>query len=138
MSTENKETKKLVVILDPIGRTILGESACCGKECKEEVIKIKNPVVLHIVPADNQGKMSVQLLPIFFREFLADKTGDVVFKYPKNKVVTTDIDALDFRLQTQYSQMFNPQNVFVPPTGVEPVASPNTGENPQVVALFDE
>lgn len=133
MSTENK---KLVVILDQIGRTVLGEAVCCGGSCEDNVVKLKNPVILHIVPADNQGKMSVQLLPLFFREFLADKTGDVVFNFEKSKVVTTDIDALDFRLQGQYSQMFNPQNAFVGTP--EQAASPNTGEAPKVVDLFDE
>jgi hypothetical protein len=133
MSTENK---KLVVILDQIGRTVLGEAVCCEGSCKDDVVKLKNPVILHIVPADNQGKMSVQLLPLFFREFLADKTGDVVFSYEKSKVVTTDIDALDFRLQGQYAQMFNPQNAFV--GGAEQPATPNTGEAPKVVDLFDE
>jgi hypothetical protein len=81
MSNE-KETKKLTVILDPIGRTVLGETVCCGGECSNEVVKLKNPVILHIVPADNQGKMSVQLLPLFFREFLADKA----------KVIGKDLD----------------------------------------------
>jgi hypothetical protein len=139
MSTENTETKnsQLIVILDAIGRTILGEKVCCGNSCGEEILKLKNPVVLHIVPADNQGKMSVQLLPLFFREFLADKTGDVVFNFEKSKIVTTDIDALDFRLQGQYAQMFNPQNVFVN-GGTQPPPSPNDGQPPTVVSLFDE
>jgi len=135
MSKEN-ETKKLTVILDTIGRTVLGETVCCGGKCKDDVIKLKNPVILHIVPADNTGKMSVQLLPLFFREFLADETGDIVFSYEKSRVVTTDIDALDFRLQSQYAQMFNPQNGFV--TQGETPTSPNTGEAPKVVDLFDE
>jgi hypothetical protein len=131
MSTENTNTN-LIVILDTIGRTILGESACCGGSCENNLVKIKNPVILHIVPADNQGKMSVQLLPLFFREFLADKTGDVVFSYDASRVTMTDIDALDFRLQTQYAQLFNPQNSFV--TGqAQPEQS---GED--VVKLFDE
>jgi hypothetical protein len=140
MSTENQNTSKLKIILDPIGRTILGECVgnCSGEESSCcDVLKLKNPVVLHIVPADNQGKMSVQLLPLFFREFLADKSADVVFSYPKDKVVVTDIDALDFRLQGQYAQIFNPQNVFV--GGQQPLPdSPNTGQPPKVVDLFDE
>ena len=79
--------------------------------------------------------MSVQLLPLFFREFLADKTGDVVFNYTADKIVTTDIDALDFRLQGQYSQMFNAQNAFVTP---DTATSPASEEAPKVVNLFDE
>jgi hypothetical protein len=136
-NTEKTENKQLIVILDTVGRTILGEKVCCGGECSTETkIKIKNPVILHIVPADNQGKMSVQLLPLFFREFLADKTGDVTFAYDKSNIVTTDIDALDFRLQGQYAQMFNPQNVFV--GNQQTPQTPNNGESPKVVDLFDE
>lgn len=133
MSNENTETNKLTVILDTIGRTVLGETVSADGD----YIKLKNPVILHIVPADNNGKMSVQLLPLFFREFLADKTGDITFSYLKDKVVVTDIDALDFRLQGQYSQMFNGQNSFVAPSSNNP-QSPNNGETPSVVNLFDE
>jgi hypothetical protein len=85
-----------------------------------------------VVPTDNSGKMSVQLLPIFFREFLADKTGDVVFSYEKKSVTLTDIDALDFRLQAQYAQMFNKNNTFVTPQQ-QPQAPSQS-----VINLFDE
>jgi hypothetical protein len=130
MTTESTTTK-LIVILDTIGRTVLGESV----PSTDGTVALKNPVILHIVPADNNGKMSVQLLPLFFREFLADKSGDVVFTYEASRVTKTDIDALDFRLQGQYSQMFNKQNAFV--TGDAP-ASPKTDEAPKIVNLFDE
>jgi hypothetical protein len=132
MTTETT-TNKLIVILDTIGRTILGETV---PSSTDGLVSIKNPVILHIVPADNNGKMSVQLLPLFFREFLADKTGDVVFSYTTDKIVTTDIDALDFRLQGQYSQMFNPQNAFVTPETTAPTT--DSGEAAKVVNLFDE
>jgi len=45
---------------------------------------IVNPVVLHVVPQDQSGKMAVQLLPVFFREFLAAKEEAVLFKYNKS------------------------------------------------------
>jgi hypothetical protein len=128
--TKENTTTKLIVILDTIGRTVLGETAPSA----DGKVSIKNPVILHIVPADNNGKMSVQLLPLFFREFLADKTGDVVLTYEADKIVTTDIDALDFRLQGQYSQMFNSQNSFV----TADASTPNGDNAPEVVNLFDE
>jgi len=128
MTTETTTNKNLVVILDTIGRTILGES----QESPKGLFNVKNPVILHIVPADNNGKMSVQLLPLFFREFLADKSGDVVFTYEASRITKTDIDALDFRLQAQYSQMFNPQNSFV----TEAPQEAPSGDS--VVKLFDE
>lgn len=128
MSNETTN-KQLVVILDSVGRTILGEAVTTDASATKTFIK--NPVVLHVVPADNQGKMSVQLLPLFFREFLADKSGDVVISYDNSRISTTDIDALDFRLQAQYSQMFNASNIVVPP-------SPAQDEAPKVINLFDE
>jgi hypothetical protein len=129
MTTET--TKKLTVILDPVGRTIVGEETTSPKGH----LSIKNPVILHIVPADNQGKMSVQLLPLFFREFLADKSSDVTFTYDATKIAKTDIDALDFRLQAQYSQMFNPNNQFV--TNDQPVQEDNANNDSTVINLFD-
>jgi hypothetical protein len=132
MTTETTTTTKLIVILDTIGRTILGETV----PTTDGTVSLKNPVILHIVPADNNGKMSVQLLPLFFREFLADKTGDVVFTYTADKVTVTDIDALDYRLQGQYAQMFNNQNSFVAPESAP--TSPDSGDAPKVVNLFDE
>lgn len=134
MSNTNETNTKLVLILDAVGRQVLGEFVAPETE-DSKTISIKNPVILHVVPADNQGKMSVQLLPLFFREFLADKTGDAVFHYKKPLVTETDIDALDFRLQAQYSQMFNKNNSF---GGAEPQQQPQQSENPSVINLFDE
>jgi hypothetical protein len=133
--TNTQTTKTLVTFLDTVGRTIVGEHV----ETTDAVIKVKNPVVLHVVPQDSSGKMSVQLLPIFFREFLADKTHDVTFSYHRDKITETDIDAFDFRLQAQYVQMFNPSNIFVPPNagGVSPVA-PAGNNGGGVINLFDE
>lgn len=137
MNTENKNG--LVIILDAIGRTILGETS--SEKSTEETLAIKNPVILHVVDTGG-GRMSIQLLPLFFREFLADKTGDVIFSYKKNNVTLSDIDALDFRLQAQYSQMFNKNNNYVTPT---PQAQQQMQQAPQqneqaqsVVNLFDE
>lgn len=127
MTTNN--TTQLTVILDAVGRTILGEKV---ETTDSAVLSLKNPVILHIVPADNNGKMSVQLLPLFFREFLSDKTSDVVFTYDSSRVTTTDIENIDFRLQAQYTQMFNPQNGFLTPD------SDPAQESPSVVKLFDE
>jgi hypothetical protein len=130
MSEETTTTTTLTTILDTVGRTILGETVL--EKTTDKVLALKNPVVLNVVPQDQSGRMSVQLLPIFFREFLPDKTGDVVFLYKKDNITEADIDAIDFRLQAQYSQMFNKSNLFVPAGGVS--GAPTGG----VVNLFDE
>jgi hypothetical protein len=124
----SETTTTLTTILDAVGRTILGEHV--ADKSNDTVLALKNPVVLNVVQQDNSGRMSVQLLPIFFREFLPDKTGDIVFLYKKASITETDIEAIDFRLTAQYSQMFNKNNVFVPPTPKE--------DNNSVINLFDE
>jgi hypothetical protein len=122
----NKQTNEsnLVIFLDSIGRSILGEKV----KSTETNLVVKNPVILHIVP-DNSGRMSVQLMPLFFREFLADKNEDVQFYFQLEKIVESDIKSLDFRLQAQYNQLFNKNSVFVPP---------QEESSDKVVKLFDE
>jgi hypothetical protein len=126
----NEQTSKLVLFLDPIGRNILGEQV----SSENNLLSVKNPVILHVADSGG-GKMSVQLLPLFFREFLADKSSDVVFSYQLDKVVKTDIEAFDFRLQAQYNQIFSKQSVFVAPQD-----QPQQAQQPSnsVINLFDE
>ena len=127
----SETTTNLTTILDAVGRTLLGEVV--ADQTTDSILALKNPVVLNVVPQDQSGRMSVQLLPIFFREFLPDKTDDVTFFYKKNAITETSIDAIDFRLQEQYSQMFNKSNIFVPPAD-----APASGGNGGIVNLFDE
>lgn len=133
MSEENKKT---IVFLDTVGRTVLGELA--SQDTNDT--KVINPVILNVVPADG-GRMTVQLYPLFFREFLADKTEDVTFTFKNNLITATNIEAIDFRLLAQYAQLFNKNNVFVPP-GTTPQQALNTApqqtSNNSVINLFDE
>jgi hypothetical protein len=133
MSTQ---TNKLAVFLDTVGRTILGE--ICNDQSNETYLAISNPVVLHVVPQDQSGKMAVQLLPVFFREFLAAKEEPVIFKYNRSNITETSISTIDFRLNAQYVQMFNPQNTFISPDQ-NPANQNQTPTNQQsVINLFDE
>lgn len=136
MSNTSETKTNLVVFLDTIGRTILGEVASSPES---PTLKIKNPVVLNVAAAEG-GRMSVQLFPLFFREFLGDKSEDVIFEYNKVSITQTSIEAVDFRLAGQYAQLFNKNNVFVPAGTVqqaqEGVASNQDGS--KVVNLFDE
>lgn len=127
----NTSNTKTTVFLDSLGRNIIGELV----ESDSTTIKVKNPVILHCPPApDGSGRMSVQLLPLFFREFLADKSEDVVFSYNKERIVSSSIEAIDFRLQAQYSQLFNKNNEFV---SAEAQQQPQQSSN-DVIKLFDE
>lgn len=122
--SETNNQNNIIVFLDTIGRTLVGERL----SETDETILIKNPVILNVVPSDG-GKMSVQLFPLFFREFLADKTESISFHFLKKSISLSDISALDFRLLAQYSQMFNNANLFVPE---------ETTPSKSVVNLFEE
>ena len=127
----SNQQPKLVSFLDTIGRTILGEL----KSSTDTSLEVTNPVILNVVPSQD-GKMSVQLFPLFFREFLADKADDVVFTYNKNGITLSNIEALDFRLAGQYGQMFNKNNLFVPAGTLEEAKASAAKHN--VVNLFEE
>jgi hypothetical protein len=135
MSDKNN---KLTVFLDYVGRTIIGEIV----EENDSQFKIKNPVILSTVQTPD-NRMSIQLFPLLFREFLADKEADVIF--PFNKSYITPIHdnennsiSLDFRLQAQYSQIFNKSNLYVPAQQTPNAPQQNTGDDANVVKLFDE
>jgi hypothetical protein len=132
--TTETNNPNIVTFLDAVGRTIVG--TLIAEQSNDTITAVQNPVVLHVVPQDQSGRMSVQLLPIFFREFLADKTANVTFFYKKDTITETSIEAFDFRLQAQYTQMFNPSNIFVPPNAGQ---VSGTGQAPSsVINLFDE
>lgn len=133
MTTENTNTTtKLTVFLDTVGRTVLGEEIVSSDS---SLLSVKNPVIIETVPVDNAGKMSIRLLPIFFKGFLADQSKDVVISYNRNVISVTDIDALDFRLQAQYAQMNNPNNSFIS-QGSSSATEDSTSKN--VINLFDD
>jgi hypothetical protein len=125
-TTNNTTTP--IIFLDTVGRTIM---ALPDASSDDSVLTVKNPVVI-MVGGDNSGKMSVQLFPLFFREFLADKNADVTFSYKKDSITLSNIEAIDFRLQAQYSQMFSKTNSFVAPE------QPQQATEQKVVNLFDE
>ena len=130
MSEQNKNNKT-VTFLDSVGRLIFGVEV--SEKNTEKTIAVQNPVVLHIT--NENERMSVRILPIIFREFLADKTQNCIVNYPLDNISTTNIKEFDFRLNAQYEQMFNPNNMFVPPQQEQ---SSKQQEQPKIVNLFDE
>lgn len=124
-------TPTLTTFLDSLGRTIIAEEA--ASLSTKTHLAVKNPVIVHIVPVGNSGQMTVQLLPVFFREFLADKTEDTTWHYNRNSITEAESVVFDFKLTAQYQQMFSKSNLIIPP-GAGEVAQPS----PDVVKLFDE
>lgn len=113
-------TKNLTVFLDSIGRTIIGNVV---KE-DDTILAVENPALVHIQPSPQTSQLQLQLLPLFFKEFQADKTAPTVWNYKKNAITLSNSIEFHGQFLTQYQQLF-----------AAPVAPPQ-GE-PQVVKLFD-
>lgn len=95
----------LIVFFDTVGRTIIGEKN--NEQTTEKILVVKNPAVVHISPNQQTGQLTLQILPLFFKEFLADKTGSTSWSYKRDFITEAKDVILDFKLQTQYQQIFN-------------------------------
>lgn len=109
----------LTVFLDNIGRTIIGTLL---KE-DDSILSIENPALVHIQASPQNGQLQLQLLPLFFKEFQADKSASTVWNYKKSTITTANPIEFLPQFQLQYSQLFS-----------APAAPPS---NPEVVKLFD-
>lgn len=122
-NTENK----IVVFFDSVGRTILGEKL--EDKTTNEVLTIKNPTVVHIMPNQQSGQLQLQILPLFFKEFLAEKDTGTVWNYSRANI-TEAVDVMfDFKLEAQYRQIFA--------AGPAPAPQQPQG-SPEVIKLFDD
>jgi len=120
------ETKtNLIVFFDSVGRTVIGEKL--DEESNENILAVKNPAVVHISPNPQSGQLTLQILPLFFKEFLADKNSPTVWLYKKDSITESKDVVFDFKLQAQYQQLF-----VNTPQPAQPQSSPD------VVKLFDD
>ena len=116
----------LITFIDHIGRTIIGEAA--GTADNGNAFLVKNPAIIHVQPTQ-QGQLNVQTIPLYFREFIGEKSkaNGTVWKFNYATVVVgVDIDN-DPRLVDQYTKLFTDAVVGTPTSG-----------EPQVVKLFDD
>lgn len=113
--------KPLTVFLDTIGRTII------GKEVKstDEFVSIENPAVVHVQPNPQTNQLQLQILPLFFREFQADRNQPTVWNYRKSNITPCEEVAFAVQFSSQYEQMF--RVVEAPPA-----------TDQSVIKLFDE
>jgi hypothetical protein len=122
-NTENK----IVVFFDSVGRTILGERL--DDKTTNEVLTIKNPAVVHIMPNQQSGQLQLQILPLFFKEFLADKDTGTVWNYSRANITEAVDVTFDFKLEAQYRQIF----------AAGPASAPQQPQgSPEVIKLFDD
>ena len=122
-NTENK----IVVFFDSVGRTIFGEKL--EDKTTKEVLTIKNPAVVHIMPNQQTGQLQLQILPLFFKEFLAEKDNGTVWNYNRANITEAVDVTFDFKLEAQYRQIFA--------AGPAPAPQQPQG-SPEVIKLFDD
>ena len=102
------ESKDIVVFLDGVSRTLAGVKV----SETPTTVSIENPVIVNAMPNQN-GQMSLQLIPVFFREILDDKNQECIFEYQKDAIVTSNITKLDENIVAQYSNLFQPVPVEI-------------------------
>ena len=117
MSDSNK---KLVVILDALGRTIVGKDG--GQT--DTKLSLENPCIIHVQPNPQNNQLQLQLIPVFFKEFLSDFSVATVWTYDKSSIAISDELNFAPQFHGQYENMWR-------------VAPPPSAE-PQVVKLFDD
>lgn len=112
----------LVKFIDSIGRTILGEQVALS----DSTLKVKNPVMVNVMQQPD-GQLQVQLIPLFFAEFIdpSSRSQGSTWCYSLSNVVLGEVN-LDGKLEDQYNRIFNAPVVQVPKAGE------------QVIKLFDE
>jgi len=122
------ETTQLKTFLDAIGRTIIGE--VIADKSNETTLALKNPALIHIVPNTSTGQIQLQILPLFFREFLADKDEGTVWFYNRANITESADINYDFKLPAQYAQIFNPSP--------SQIIVPQGNSEPPTIKLFDD
>ena len=125
---------KITAFADSVGRIIVGEVV---KSSKSTVLSIKEPAVVNVQVNQENGQISVQLLPFIFREFIAADVREdgAVWDFPKSGVISSSNLKLDDNIINQY------KNIFKQPVGQATPAGTQQGapaEEPEVIKLFDD
>lgn len=118
----SETNKQLTVFLDAIGRTIIGKIA----NEDDNLLSVENPALVHVQPNAQTNQLQLQILPLFFREFQADRSQPTVWNFKKANITTSESIPFAIQFTAQYEQMFRV---------VE--QAPAQGE-PKVVKLFSD
>jgi len=116
----NTSNNKLVVFLDTIGRTIIGKVSAET----DTILSIENPALVAVQPNTQTGQIQLQILPLFFKEFQADRNESTVWHYKKANITLADDITFVVQFSAQYEQLF---------------AAPSAPQGQaEVVKLFDD
>lgn len=111
--------------VDSVGRVIVGDHV----GTIDNVMKVKEPAVVNVQVSQENGQISVQLLPFVFREFIKSDVREdgVVWNFNLDSIVTSDNIELDEPIIQQYNNIFT-----------KPVATPAKPPAPETIKLFDD
>lgn len=111
------------VFIDNVGRTIVSEIV----DRTDTTFVVKNPAMINVAQLQN-GQLQVQLIPLFFSEFISapKRALGTTWIFNKNLVSVPQDLELDAQLVKQYDNIFNPK----------PVEPETVSES--VVKLFDD
>ena len=119
----------ITAFVDSVGRVIVGQKQ---EDSTDKVLKVKEPAVVNVQISQENGQISVQLLPYVFREFITEAARDqgVVWEFNRSNVTTSENIELDEPIKKQYT------NIFTKP--VAKAEQPAASQEPEVVKLFDD
>lgn len=112
----------IVIFLDNISRTIIGSLV----KSTEDQLLIENPAIVHVVPNAQTNQIQLQILPLFFKEFLKDRNNSLVWKFNKNSIIECEGMELSEQFVSQYLQLCGAGT-----------PAPQNKDN-EVIKLFDE
>ena len=122
-----------VLFVDTLGRLLLGKIA---EGEYTDIVTIKNPAIIHATHKQ-EGGLTITVIPIVFREFLADKDEAIVFNYARSSISIADAPILDARIIGQYENMFAPVKDMINVPQMAPPPQNVTPKTPPVIKLFD-
>ena len=115
----NNNTTQPTVFLDSIGRTVIGKIV----SETDSILTVENPALVAVQANPQTNQLQLQILPLFFKEFLSDQTQSTTWEFRKCSITRSGTLELNAQFTAQYNQMF---------------AGPQPAQEPNVVKLFDE
>ena len=124
------DMKTIISFVDSVGRVIVGQEVTSTAK----QLQVKEPAVVNVQVNQQNGQISVQLLPFIFREFVKESVREsgVIWNFNKNNIVISENIELEDAIIKQYESIFTKE-----------VSKPQAAEEqkpaePEVVKLFDE
>lgn len=109
----------LTTFLDSIGRTVIGKVVAET----DTTMTVQNPALVAVQPNPQSNQLQLQILPLFFKEFLANQTNLTNWIYKKASVTMSQDIEFNAQFSNQYEQLFG---------------APAPAKSGEVVKLFDE